>query len=45
MDEYNIDLLSRNKMLLDKQYHDSYSQDPPLVKNTWMSAFLTPSIK
>ena len=30
MDDFN--LLSLNKMLLDKQYYDSYSQAPPLVE-------------
>ena len=28
----NVNLLSGNKMLLDKQYYDSYSQASPLVE-------------
>ena len=32
LSDFNVNLLSRNKMLLDKQYYDSYSQTPPLVK-------------
>ena len=29
----NINLLSGNKMILEKQYSDSYSRAPPIVKN------------
>ena len=32
MGDFNIKLLRGNKMLLDKQYYDSYSQAPHLVK-------------
>ena len=32
MGDFNVNLLSRNKMLLDKQSYDSYSQAPPLAK-------------
>ena len=32
MGDFKINLLSINKMLLDKQYCDSCSQAPPLVK-------------
>ena len=32
MGDFNVNLLSGNKMLLDKQYYDFYSQAPPLVK-------------
>ena len=34
--DFNVNLLSGNKMLLHKQYHDSYSQAPPLVKKIYM---------
>ena len=30
---FNVNLLSRNKMLLDKQYYESYRQVPSFVKN------------
>ena len=33
MGDFNVNLLSENKMLLDKQYYDFYSQIQPLVKN------------
>ena len=29
MGDFDINLLSENKMLLNKKYHDSYSQAPP----------------
>ena len=29
--DFNVDLLSGYKMLLEKQHYDSYSQAPPLV--------------
>ena len=32
MDDFKVNLLSRNKILLDKQYYDSYRQAPPLIK-------------
>ena len=32
MGDFNVNLLSGNKMLLDKQYCDSYTQAPPLIK-------------
>ena len=32
MGDFNVNLLSGNKMLLVKQYYDSYSQAPSLVK-------------
>ena len=38
--DFNVNLLSGNKMLLKKQYSDSYSQAPPIQ----ISAFLTLSI-
>ena len=31
--DFNINLLSGNKMTLKKQYSDAYSQTPPIVKN------------
>ena len=31
--DFNVNLLSGNKMLLKKQYSVSYSQAPPIVKN------------
>ena len=31
--DFNVNLLSGNKMLVKKQYSDSYSQAPPIVKN------------
>ena len=30
--DFHVNLFGGNKMLLDKQYYDSYSQAPPLVK-------------
>ena len=32
MGDFNANLFDGNKMLLDKQYYDSYSQASPLVK-------------
>ena len=31
--DFNVNLLSGNKMILEKQYSDSYIQAPPIVKN------------
>ena len=31
--DFNVNLMSGNKMFLKKQYSDSYSQAPPIVKN------------
>ena len=31
--DFNVNLLSGNDMILKKQYSDSYSQAPPIVKN------------
>ena len=31
--DFNVNLLSGNDMILEKQYSDSYSQAPPIVKN------------
>ena len=42
--DFNINLLSGNKMLLDKQYNNSYSQAPPLIKKYMDLSFLTPFI-
>ena len=43
MDDFNVNLLSRIKMLLDKYCYDSYSQALSLVKNQWSSGYF-PSI-
>ena len=42
--EFNTYLLNKNKMLLKKQYHDSYGQAPRLVQRTYRSLLfsLTP---
>ena len=31
--DFNVNLLSGNKMILEKQYSDSYNQGPPIVKS------------
>ena len=33
IDDFNVNLLSGNKMISEKQYSDSYSQAPPIFKN------------
>ena len=45
MGDFNVNLLSGNKILLDKQYYDFYSQGPLLVKEymdlCYLYGFLT----